>query len=176
MTNTKKKTNQYHDQLFSEMKVYENGRKRPLNQKECDELIAMLKFKERPEALSIAPLIPKGSYLERLLRFFDDTDTSYTLPLWQLIMIASSHLTQGRAYLPIPGLPDHSPILWTIALAPSASSKTLATKTVAQILTNNDGSSSLRMFPSGGTDAQWIVDLADNNGSYWTCRGLMPLL
>ncbi len=23
------------------------------------------------------------------------------------------------------------------------------------------------MFPCGGTDAQWIVDLADNNGSYW---------
>ncbi len=107
------------------MKVSENGRKRPLNQKERDELIAMLKFKERPEALSIVPLIPKGSYFERLIRFFDDTDTSYALPLWQLIMTASSHLTQGGAYLPIPGLPDHCPILWTIALAPSASSKSL---------------------------------------------------
>lgn len=167
MSDTKKKTKKKQDQLFADLKVTENGRSRPLNQKERDELIAMLTVKERSEALSIDPLVPKGSYIARMLRFFHQTDASYALPLWQMIMIASSYLSQGGAHLSIPGMKDHSPILWTIALAPSASSKTLATETVADILTEKDGISGVRMLPCGGTDAQWIIDLADNNGSYW---------
>ena len=167
MTNTKKKTKKKQEQLFAGMKVTDNGKRRALTQRERDELIAMLSFKERPEALTIDPLVPQGSFIARLLRLFEQTDASYALPLWQLIMIAASYLTQGGATLFIPGLKPHRPVLWTIALAPSGSSKTLATDMVASILNAGTGADGIQMFPTGATDAQWIIDLGNNNGSYW---------
>lgn len=153
--------------LFSDLKVREGNRKRPLNEKEKRDLTAMLAVKERPEALDIQPLVPRGSYIHRMLNHFKATDTSYALPLFQLIMIASSWLTQNGARLMIPGIKPHRPILWTIALAASGSSKTLATNRVKDTLTGDDDISPVRMFPKGSTDAQWIIDLKDNNGSYW---------
>ncbi len=105
--------------------------------------------------------------LERACGFFSNTDASFALPLFQLIMIASSFLTQGGASLWVPGLGSKRPILWTIALASSGSSKTLATDTVAEILMPKGEYSGFRMFPTRSTDAQWIIDLAENNGAYW---------
>jgi Protein of unknown function (DUF3987) len=153
--------------LFSDLKVQDGNRKRPLTEKEKRDLTAMLAVKERPEALDIQPLVPQGSYIQRMLNHFKATDTSYALPLFQLIMIASSWLTQNGATLSIPGMKPHRPILWIIALAASGSSKTLATNRVKDTLTGDDEVSPVRMFPKGSTDAQWIIDLKDNNGSYW---------
>lgn len=166
-TNTKKntQTKNRHAAMFADVKAMEKGKRRPLKQEECEQLLAFLSAKECPEALSVDRLIPEGSFLQRLCRFFQKTDASYALPLFQLIMIASSYLTQGGANLWIPGFGSKRPILWTIALAGSGSSKTLATDKVAEILLPR--SQGVRMFPTGATDAQWIVDLAENNGAYW---------
>jgi hypothetical protein len=164
-TNKKTQTKNRHAALFEGVKTMEKGKRRPLKQEEVEQLLALLSAKECPEALSVDRLIPEGSLLERICRFFKSTDTSYALPLFQLIMIASSYLTQGGANLWIPGFGTKRPILWTIALAKSGSSKTLATDKVAEILLPH--SQDVRMFPTGATDAQWIVDLAENNGSYW---------
>lgn len=154
-------------ELFSDLKVQDGNRKRALTEKEKSDLTAMLTVKERPEALDILPLVPRGSYIQRMLNHFKATDTSYALPLFQLIMLASSWLTQNGASLMIPGMKPHRPILWTIAMASSASSKTLATNRVKDTVTGEGETAPVRMFPKGNTDAQWIIDLKENNGSYW---------
>ncbi|WP_411975670.1 hypothetical protein [Sulfitobacter faviae] len=127
----------------------------------------MLALRECPDALSVDSLIPKGSYLEQISSYFKKTDVSYVLPLIQLIMIASSYLTQGGANVWIPGLGSKRPILWTMALAPSASSKTLATDKVAEILLPEGQDETVRMLPKAGSDAQWIIEVNENNGAYW---------
>lgn len=164
-TNKKTQTKNRDTAMFAGAKSMERGKRRPLKQEEREQLLAFLSAKARPEALSVDGLIPEGSFLQRLCRFFEKTDASYALPLFQLIMIASSYLTQGGANLWIPGFGTKRPILWTIALAGSGSSKTLATDKVAEILSPR--TQDVRMFPTGATDAQWIVDLAENNGAYW---------
>lgn len=155
------------DELFHGLKATEKGKLRNLTENEQDQLIAMLALKDCPEALSVEGLIPQGSFLDRLCKFFLKSDASYALPLFQLIMIASSYLTQGGAALWVNGLGRQRPILWTIALASSGSSKTLATDKVAEILLPKGNDTPLRMFPTGSTDAQWIIDLKENNGAYW---------
>lgn len=164
-TNKKTQTKNRDTAMFAGVKAMEQGKLRSLKQKEREELLALLSAKARPEALAVDGLIPEGSFPQRLCRFFEKTDASYALPLFQLIMIASSYLTQGGANLWIPGFGTKRPILWTIALSGSGSSKTLATDKVAEILSPRP--QDVRMFPTGATDAQWIVDLAENNGAYW---------
>ncbi|SFF05939.1 Protein of unknown function [Sulfitobacter brevis] len=164
---TKKQAKEAQDVLFSGLNVVENGKRRMLTENERDELIAVLALRERPEALSVESLIPKGSFSERLCSFFKETDASYALPLFQLISMASSFLTQTGATIQIPGLNPKRPILWTIVLASSGSSKTLATDKVAEMLQPQNTENPIHMFPTGATDAQWIIDLAENNGSYW---------
>lgn len=154
-------------ELFHGLKAAEKGKLRDLTENEQDQLIAMLALKDCPEALSVEGLIPQGSFPDRLCKFFQKSDASYALPLFQLIMIASSYLTQGGAALWVDGLGRQRPILWTIALASSASSKTVATDKVAEILLPKGKDAPVRMFPLGSTDAQWIVDLKENNGAYW---------
>ncbi|MBI6630889.1 DUF3987 domain-containing protein [Pontibaca salina] len=161
-----KKTKPNTAPLFTGVTTLEKGKKRPLNELEQSTVIAMLSIKERPDVLSIDHLVPKGSFIERLLGFFKESDISYALPLWQLIMLSASILTQGGATLSIPGMKEKRPILWTIVLAPSGSSKTLATDTVTDILSDDGEESNIAMFPNGGTDAQWIIDLDENNGTY----------
>lgn len=163
-TSTSRKTK---PSLFNDLRVNDGKRKRALTEKEKSDLVAMLTVKERPEALDILPLVPRGSYIQRMLKHFDATDTSYALPLFQLIMIASSWLTQSGASLIIPGMKPHRPILWTIAMASSASSKTLATNRVKDTLFGEGQTTPVRMFPKYSSDAQWIIDLKENNGSYW---------
>ncbi|SMX49919.1 DUF3987 domain-containing protein [Maliponia aquimaris] len=170
MTTKTRKTNRNQkkeQELFHNLHVLEKGRRRALNDGEREQIIAMLAIRECPEALSVDSLIPKGSYLEHISSYFKKTDVSYVLPLIQLIMIASSYLTQGGATLWIPGLGCQRPILWTMALAPSASSKTLATDKVAEILLPKGKNDFVRMLPKAGSDAQWIIEVKENNGGYW---------
>ncbi len=170
MTTKTRKTNRNQKKerdLFQNLHVLEKGKRRALNDGEQEQIIAMLAIRECPEALSVDSLIPKGSYLERISSYFKKTDVSYVLPLIQLIMIASSYLTQGGATLWIPGLGCKRPILWTTVLAPSASSKTLATDKVAEILLPEGQVETVRMLPKAGSDAQWIIEVRENNGAYW---------
>jgi hypothetical protein len=142
-------------------------RRRQLTDEERRLMVAMLMIKRDPDALDIERLIPEGSFLRRVQRHFGDTDISYALPLFQTVMIAASWLTQKGACLMIPGVGEVLPSLWTIALAESGSSKTLAASRIMSIFGDGNGAPPVRMLPSAGTDAQWIVDLAENNGAYW---------
>ncbi len=155
------------DDLFAGIKANDEGKKRPLNDDEKSALIAMFAIKEKPKAMGISGLAPGGSFVQRLLRHFDDTDISYALPLSQLIALSSSWLTQSGAQLEIPGFGFQRPILWTVALARSAQSKTTSVNRVGKILAPKGCKFPVAMFPTGGTDAQWIVDLKENNGSFW---------
>lgn len=154
-------------ELFAGLGSTQCGKKCALSDTDRNELIAMLSHKERPDALDLAPLVPEGSFIEKLLRFFKETDSSYALPLFQLISLTASFLTQGGASVYFDGLGKIRPILWTIALAPSGSAKTLATDKVAEILTPRHGKTQIRTLPTSTTDAQWIIDLSENNGAYW---------
>jgi hypothetical protein len=142
-------------------------RGRALNDDERQLMVLLLEIKRDPDALDIERLIPEGSFLKRVQRHFVDTDISYALPLFQTIMIAASWLTQKGACLMIPGVGEVLPSLWTIALAESGSSKTLAASRIMSIFGDDNGAPPVRVLPSAGTDAQWIVDLAENNGAYW---------
>jgi hypothetical protein len=57
--------------------------------------------------------------------------------------------------------------LWTIGLAESGNAKTLAADRVTLILSGEDGPPVVRMLPACGSDAQWIQDLAADNGTFW---------
>ncbi|MBW0157627.1 DUF3987 domain-containing protein [Sedimentimonas flavescens] len=166
-TPTQKAINTARSEIFAGVRVKDGRQTRVLTSKEKSDLAVMLAVKERPEALDITPLIPRGSYLERMVMHFKNTDTSYALPLFQLIMVAASWLTQNGAVTLIPGLAPLRPILWTIALAASGSSKTLATERVAEALADEGAKEPVKMFPTGCTDAEWIISLLHNNGSFW---------
>lgn len=155
------------DNLYADLRIKEGNTKRRLSASEISDLTAMLMTKERPEALDITPLIPRGSFIQRMTHHFKDTDSSYALPLFQLIMLASSWLVQNGAVLEVPHLGPRLPILWNIALAPSGSSKTLATDRVSKILNGAGEEQAIATLPDGGSDAQWIMDLKENNGSFW---------
>lgn len=141
--------------------------RRSLSEEEVRHLLMILTMRSNPLALDIERLIPQGSFLKRVQRHFVDTDISYALPIFQTVMIAASWLTQHGARLEIPGMGEVLPTLWTIALAESGSAKTLAAGRMTTILGDGNGLPPVRMLPSPGSDAQWIVDLAENNGSFW---------
>lgn len=144
-----------------------DGRRKPLSEDERRNLVMILTMKADPLALDITRLVPKGSFLERVRRHFDDTDISYALPVFQTVMIAASWLTQSSARLEIPGVGEILPTLWTIGLAESGSAKTLATGRLMMILGDGSGNPPVRMLSSPGSDAQWIEDLSHDNGAFW---------
>ena len=74
-------------ELFSDIKVNDGSKRRPLNETEKEALIAMFAVKENSAALDISNLVPKGSFIQRMLRHFDDTDISYLLPLFALELL-----------------------------------------------------------------------------------------
>ena len=93
--------------------------RRSLDEDERRLLLAFLTAKRDEEAADVGRLIPKGSFLARIVRHFRDTDISYSLPLFDAVMIAASWLTQAGAVLRVRGLGDVHPTLWTIGLAES---------------------------------------------------------
>nr|WP_319515783.1 hypothetical protein [uncultured Cohaesibacter sp.] len=139
---------------------------KPLSEANKKALIQMLAFKSEPEQFEIDQLIPEGTYIKRLCRHFADTDISYELPIFHVIAVASSFLTQGGARLEVPGVGDILPTLWLIGLASSGSSKTLAISEIDRIM--EQGSTPLvRKLATGCTDAEWIIELCGNNGAFW---------
>lgn len=144
-----------------------DGNRRPTRfQKEQDALIQLFAIKAPdPTAFNVLSLAPEGSILRKVLRHFIKTDISFALPLFQTIMIAASWLTQSGAYLLVPGIGPILPTLWTIGLAESGSAKTLAADEVTTIFSSR-GVAPVAMLPLGASDAQWIMDLAENNGSF----------
>jgi hypothetical protein len=142
-------------------------RRRPLTEDERRNLLMVLTMQSNPLALDVERLALAGSFLKRVQRHFDDTDISYALPIFQMVMIAASWLTQNGARFEIEGMGEVLPTLWTIALAESGSAKTLAAARMTTILGDGFGAPPVRMLPNPGSDAQWIVDLADNNRAFW---------
>ncbi|SFQ04827.1 Protein of unknown function [Tranquillimonas alkanivorans] len=152
--------------LLSDIRVGRGRDKRRLSDEEWNALVRMLAIKTDPESFDVRSLAPEGSYLARLLRHFDETDISYAIPLMKLVMVAASWLTQRGATLEVPGLGDIVPTHWIIGLAESGEAKTLASDEVMRIL-SLDGECPVSQLAAPGSDAQWIDDLAENNGSYW---------
>lgn len=140
--------------------------RRALTADERETLILMLAHKTSAPAFDLDRLAPQGSYLRAMLRHFDDTDISFAMPLFQLVMVAASWLTQNGAYLGVPGAGRIRPTLWTIGLAESGSAKTLATDRVWKILSTPAGGPVNRLGMVS-SDAQWIIDLAEGNGAFW---------
>ena len=160
------KRNAANDAILSKIRKTTSKGKKPLSNPEKKALVQMLAFKSKPEPFEIDQLVPEGSFLKRLCRHFSDTDISHALPIFHLISLAASFLTQGSARLDIPGVGDIRPTLWLIGLAPSGSAKTLAISEVEKIM--KQGSTPLvRRFPNGCTDAEWINELHVNNGAFW---------
>lgn len=154
------------NELLDALRTGHGKKKRRLTDEDRETLIRMLAIKVDPVDFDINQLAPQGSYIARMLRHFDKTDISYALPLMQLIMVAASWLTQHGAYVDVPGLGRIHPTLWTVGLAESGESKTLASEEVMRIV-SLEGSVPVNLLPTGSSDAQWIEDLAENNGSYW---------
>lgn len=166
MTNKQSPPTSAEQVLLSELTVKTRRGTRRLKKSERDALIQMLAVKAEPEEFDIRSLIPRGSFLERIARHFDDTDISYALPIMHVVMTAASYLTQNGASLRVPGVGEVLPTLWMIGLAPSGSSKTLAPEEVDRIISRGT-SPDVGRLATGCTDAQWIVELHQNNGSFW---------
>ena len=165
MSNSAKR-NAANDAILSQIRKTTSKGKKALSDPEKKAFFQMIAFKSKPESFEIDQLVPEGSFIKRLCRHFSDTDISYALPIFHLISLAASFLTQGGARLHIPGVGDTRPTLWLIGLAPSGSSKTLAISEVEKILKH--GSTPLvRRLSNGNTDAAWIEELHDNNGAFW---------
>ncbi len=166
MTTKRNTTSSAEQILFDQLTVRTKKGKRRLTKSERDALIQMLAIKAAPDEFDIHSLIPRGSFLERIARHFEDTDISYALPIMHVVMTAASYLTQNGASLQVPGVGKILPTLWMIGLAPSGSSKTLAPEEVDRIISRGATPETVRLA-TGCTDAQWIVELDQNNGSFW---------
>ncbi|TLP43957.1 hypothetical protein FDK21_17285 [Cohaesibacter sp. CAU 1516] len=140
--------------------------KKPLSEADMKALVQMLAFKAEPEQYEMYQLLPEGSFLKRLCRHFDETDISYELPIFHVISVAASFLTQGGAHLDVSGVGEILPTLWLIGLAPSGSAKTLATNEVEKIL-KQGATPMVRKLATGCADAEWIIELHNNNGAFW---------
>ena len=88
------------------------------------------------------------------------------MPLMSTIMLAASWLTQNGAHLKIPGVGTILPTLWTVGLAESGSSKTLASEEIMSIF-SIDGQPPVTIVPPPQSAPQWIIDLSERNGGYW---------
>lgn len=152
--------------LLSELTVKTRKGTRRLKKSEREALIQMLAVKAEPEDFDIQSLIPRGSFLDRIARHFDDTDISHAMPIMQVVMTAASYLTQNGACIEVPGVGEVLPTLWTIGLAGSGSSKTLASEEIDRIIARG-ASPLVEKLATGCTDAQWIVELHANNGAFW---------
>lgn len=166
MTTTPKNPTSPEHVLLGELTVKTRKGTRRLTKSECTALIQMLAVKAVPEEFDVRALAPRGSFLERIARHFEATDISYALPVMHVVMTAASHLTQNGASLLVPGVGEVLPTLWMIGLAPSGSSKTLAPEEVDRIIFRGT-SPEVERLPTGCTDAQWIVELHQSNGSFW---------
>ncbi len=166
MNSKSKNQNSAEHVLLSEIRVKTPKGTRLLKKEEQKQLIQMFAVKASADRFDIHSLAPRGSFLDRILRHFEDTDISYALPIMQVIMTAASMLTQKGAYLDVPGVGRTLPTLWTVGLAGSGSSKTLAAEEIDRIVSHG-ATEPVSRLATGCTDAQWIVELHDNNGAFW---------
>lgn len=152
--------------VLTEMRVRSGRRSRKLTKAETEYLIQMFAVKSDIVDFDVLSLAPVGSFLSMMARHFEKTDISYALPIMQLLMIAASKLTQAGVSLEVPGIGKIKPTQWTVGLADSGSSKTLACEELLKIL-GEAGAPPVRMLPEAATDAQWIIELSEFNGSFW---------
>ncbi|SDG43264.1 hypothetical protein [Sulfitobacter delicatus] len=152
--------------VLSEMRVRKGRGSRLLTQAEIRELVQMFAAKLPEQDFDVLALAPEGSLLKMVARHFQKTDISYALPIMHTIMLAASRLTQSGAYLEVPGIGRIMATLWSICLAESGSAKTLASDEITKIFSYG-GASPVKMLPDAGSDAQWILEIDEHNGSFW---------
>ena len=152
--------------VLSEMRVRKGQRSRQLTKQEVQDLVQMLAAKVPERDFDILSLAPAGSLLRLVARHFKKTDISYALPIMHTVMLAASKLTQAGAYLEVPGVGRMQPTLWTICLAESGSAKTLASNEITKLFSDGDVPP-VSMLPDAGSDAQWILEVKEHNGSFW---------
>lgn len=166
MTKKKLKSTTPEHVVLSEMRVRKGRSSRLLTQAEIRDLVQMFAAKIPEQDFDILALAPEGSLLKMVARHFQKTDISYALPIMHTVMLAASRLTQSGAYLEVPGLGRILPTLWSICLAESGSSKTLASDEITKIFSDGE-STPVKMLPDSGSDAQWILEIEEHNGSFW---------
>mgnify|MGYP003665624373 FL=1 len=166
MTSNPKNKNSAEHVALSEVRVKTPKGTRNLTKAEQEHLIQMFAVKASADQFDIRSLVPRGSFLDRILRHFESTDISYAIPIMQIIMIAASRLTQQGAFLEVPGVGRILPTLWLVGLAGSGLSKTLASEEVDRIVSLG-ATEQVNRLATGCTDAAWIVELSENNGSFW---------
>ena len=152
--------------VLSEMRVRKGKGSRLLTQAEIQDLVQMFAAKVPDQDFDILSLAPEGSLLRMVARHFQKTDISYALPIMHTIMLAASKLVQSGAYLEVRGIGHIVPTLWSICLAESGSAKTLASDEITKIFSDVDAAP-VRMLPDAGSDAQWILEIQEYNGSFW---------
>lgn len=162
---TRNKGREAESSVLDRLAKTRSGRRVPLNTAERETLLEMFASKS-DRSVEIKELAPPGSFLAHVLRHFRDTDISYALPLMSTITHMASLLTQRGVGLVLPNGARIRPTIWAIGLAESGSSKTLAFDELHAILVERSGVA-LRMLPKAATDAQWLLDLAESNGSFW---------
>jgi hypothetical protein len=154
------------DLTLDEVRIKTGRGWRKLKSGERAELVRIMSARVPDQPFDVMRLAPKGSFLARMLRHFDETDISYSMPLMSTVMFAASWLTQNGAHLAVPGIGTIHPTLWNIGLAESGSSKTLASEEVAAILSEGD-EPPVSFLPPPQSAPQWIIDLSEQNGAFW---------
>ncbi|PHR10168.1 MAG: hypothetical protein COB29_00755 [Sulfitobacter sp.] len=152
--------------VLSEMRVRKGKGSRLLTQAEIQDLVQMFAAKVPDQDFDILSLAPEGSLLRMVARHFQKSDISYALPIMHTIMLAASRLTQSGAYLDVRGIGRIWATLWSICLAESGSSKTLASEEIIKVFSDGDAAP-VKMLPDAGSDAQWILEIEEHNGSFW---------
>jgi len=99
MTKKPKTQNAAEYVLLSEIRVKTRRGRRGLTKAERESLVQMFAVKASAQDFDVRSLAPRGSFLDRALRHFEDTDISYALPIMQVIMTAASMLTRRRSYV-----------------------------------------------------------------------------
>ncbi len=103
--------------IFSKLRLPKGKGQRPLTADEETLLLMMLAKKSKAYAFDIDRLIPEGSFLQSITQHFKDSDVSYALPLFQLIMVSASWLVQNGASLNVKGIEPILPALTAFRLA-----------------------------------------------------------
>jgi hypothetical protein len=112
-------------------------------------------------------VVPPGSFLEDILELFhEQTDIPLEMPLVAAISHVSGLLNvRGAKYLI--GNQQCAPVLWTVALAPSGSGKTIAADTVDRWLSDACGESIVPMLANASSAAQFVVNIKDRPRGLW---------
>lgn len=112
-------------------------------------------------------VVPPGSFLEDVIELFRcQTDIPLELPLVAVLSHVSGFLNASGVQYEMGGTLQ-APRLWTIALAPSGSGKTYATKTVGRWLSDADGKDAVPQLSSASSAARFVANVEQCPRGVW---------